>query len=278
MGSSIKSIVNLFPSFEFVFVDVDEIDFLSDQSILSYFEPRNFDFLINCAAYTAVDNAEINIEIAERINASAIKTIAEIARRKKVRVVHISTDYVFSGDFNQPMSETDATEPISIYGKTKRAGEQYLLDLLPDAYVIRTAWLYSIHGKNFVKSIIELARQRSELGVVADQLGSPTFADDLALAILRIIDSVALKRADQPGVYHYTNEGTISWYDFAFFVNQHFGFPCRIKPIKTWEYKTLAQRPKYSVLDKTKIKQTFSIDIPHWSESLTRCLTALQKR
>lgn len=276
LGSEIRSLAHLFPTYKFTFLDIEDIDLSNEGSVRSYFENKSFDFLINCAAYTAVDKAETESEMAHKINAAAVKTLAEIALKKQIRVIHISTDYVFSGEFNQPINELASPGPLSVYGKTKLEGEQYLMRILPNAYVIRTAWVYSVFGKNFVKSIINLARERSELGIVADQIGSPTYAHDLARTILTIIGSITEKNIDQPGFYHYSNEGVISWYDFAFFIKDHYKLSCKIKAIKTAEYKTLAVRPKFSVLDKTKIKQTFSIEIPHWSESLKVCLDKLE--
>jgi dTDP-4-dehydrorhamnose reductase len=275
LGSEIRLLANTFPSFTFVFVDIDDLDITDEQSVRKYFNDNHFNFLINCAAFTGVDLAETKTETAYQVNATAVKILAQLAHEKKMRVIHISTDYVFSGDFNQPITETDITVPLSVYGQSKLQGEQHLLSILPDAYIIRTAWLYSSFGKNFVKTILGLTRQRSELSVVADQFGSPTYAGDLAKAVLTIVESVASQKADKPGIYHYSNEGAISWYDFAYFINNHFGFPCIVKPIRSKDFKTAASRPKFSVLDKTKIKEVFAIDIPHWSESLKTCLARL---
>jgi dTDP-4-dehydrorhamnose reductase len=199
-----------------------------------------------------------------------------LCKEKNARLIHISTDYVFDGEFNQPIDESAVPKPLSVYGVTKLEGENRVTQALDNAYIIRTAWVYSTFGKNFAKTIAGLAKQRPELAVVADQFGSPTYARDLASAIMTIITSIEEKKVDQPGTYHFSNEGAITWYDFAMFIRDHYGFTCNIKPIKTSEYKTAAVRPKFSVLDKTKFKKTFSTDVPHWSHSLKECLNKLE--
>ena len=274
LGSELRTLSgsNLFPSFKFTFIDINELDLLDGKAVSDFFNRNSFDFIINCAAYTAVDKAETEQEICRKVNADAVAVIAKIAKEQKARLVHISTDYVFDGEFNQPIDEEAQAKPLSVYGVTKLEGERAVLKELDNAYIIRTSWVYSTFGKNFVKTIAGLAKQRPELTVVSDQFGTPTYARDLAVAIMQIITS----NVDQPGVYHFTNEGSISWYDFAVFINDHYGFNCKIKPIKTHEYKTAAVRPKFSVLDKTKIKKTFGIDIPYWSHSLKECLNKLE--
>ncbi len=274
LGSEIK---HLSPStsYQFTFVDLEEMDLGDAQAIKRFFEGKQFDFIINCAAYTAVDRAEEDTEMAFRINSDSVKTIAEICLAKKIRLIHISTDYVFDGNGNRPIAETAAPNPLSVYGKSKLAGEQHVLSILKDAYVIRTAWVYSTFGKNFVKTIAKLARERETLGVVYDQIGSPTYARDLADIILKIIHKIELGETDIAGVYHFTNEGVISWYDLAYFIVKYYKLPCRVNPITTEEYKTLAVRPKFSVLDKRSLKSTFAITIPHWDESLADCLKCL---
>lgn len=274
LGSEIRLVSSKHIEFEFTFVDVAEMDLGKSESIKSYFEHRDFDFIINCAAYTAVDKAEEEPTVALAVNALAVKTLAELCLKKKMRLIHISTDYVFGGKVSDPIDELAVPNPISVYGQTKLAGEQYVLQLLPNAYIIRTAWVYSEFGKNFVKTISTLARQREQLNVVADQIGSPTSARDLATTILAIITNI-LSGNDKPGIYHFSNEGTISWYDFAFFIVNELNLSCKVNPIKTSEYKTLAERPAYSVLDKTKIKSVFKIEIPHWFTSLKVCLKEL---
>ena len=272
LGSEIKELSKNYP-FEFTFIDVAELDLTGD--LKPFFDQNAFNYIINCAAYTAVDKAEEEKTLCMKINADAVGALASIAKTQKARLIHISTDYVFDGEFNQPIDESAEPNPLSVYGVTKLEGEKRVKETLDNAYIIRTAWVYSTFGKNFVKTIASLAKQRPELTVVADQFGSPTYARDLALAIMTIVSSVENKTTDRPGTYHFSNEGAITWYDFAMFIKDHYGFDCKIKPIKTFEYKTAAVRPKFSVLDKTKFKKTFGADIPHWSHSLKECLNKL---
>jgi dTDP-4-dehydrorhamnose reductase len=275
LGSEIKRIASRSNHYNYTFVDVEEMDLASDEAIARFFQGRDFDFIINCAAYTAVDRAEEDSGLAYRINAASVKTLTSICRERKIRLIHISTDYVFDGAGNKPINEEAAENPLSVYGKSKLEGEKHVLSTLPDAYVIRTAWVYSSFGKNFVKTISRLASERQTISVVSDQIGSPTYARDLAQAIIDIIKAIETKRADNPGVYHYSNEGSISWYDLACFIVKHYDFRCEVKPIPTEEYKTLAIRPTFSVLDKRKIKRTFGLEIPHWHQSLVECLKEL---
>jgi dTDP-4-dehydrorhamnose reductase len=275
LGNEIQSLADQYKSFSFTYIDIDEVDLSSEQAIRNYFKDKQFQVVINCAAYTAVDLAEDNKDLSFKVNSESARILAEIAKEKKIRMIHISTDYVFDGESNQPIDENAKPSPLSVYGHSKLEGEKHVLSILPDAYVIRTAWVYSTFGKNFVKTISALAKQRSELSVVADQIGSPTYANDLAGAILVIIDSIFNKKTDHPGIYHYSNEGVISWYDFAYFIIQYYKLPCQLKAIRTEEYKTKAARPKFSLLDKKKIKTTFGITPPHWHESLMKCLERL---
>lgn len=275
LGSEIKRIASKSNHFNYTFVDIEEMDLMSDDPIVRFFDGNHFDFLINCAAYTAVDRAEEESAVAYRVNAGAVKTLTDRCLENKVRLIHVSTDYVFDGKGNKPIHEKAITNPLSVYGKSKLEGERHVLETLNDAYIIRTAWVYSSFGKNFVKTIVGLAKEREVIRVVYDQVGSPTYARDLAATIISIVDSIASGRKDSPGIYHYTNEGVISWYDLACFIVEHYELPCRIKPIPSEEYKTLAIRPSFSVLDKRKIKETFGIEIPHWHESLVDCLNEL---
>ncbi|HTE33378.1 MAG TPA: dTDP-4-dehydrorhamnose reductase [Chryseolinea sp.] len=275
LGSELRRIAETSGKDEFTFVDLAEMDLGSDDAIAAFFTDKVFDFIINCAAYTAVDQAEKDIDLAYRVNAEAVRALAEICARKKIRLIHISTDYVFDGKGNEPISEDVQPNPISVYGKSKLAGERYVRQILNDAYIIRTAWVYSTFGKNFVKTIARLARERDTLNVVYDQVGSPTYARDLAVTLLAIVQKVNAGVIDKPGTYHYTNEGVISWYDFAVFIVKYFNLPCRICPIPAKEYKTLAERPTFSVLDKSRLKNTFAIEIPHWHESLVDCMEEL---
>ncbi len=276
LGSELRLLSSSHRNFKFTFVDVEQLDLLNAAAIESFFALNRFDFVIHCAAYTAVDKAESEPEICRAINAIAAGTIARCARSAGSNVFHISTDYVFDGNFNQPIDEDAQPNPKSVYGATKLEGERLVAEAAPNAYIVRTAWVYSTFGKNFVKTIAGLAKQRPELTVVADQYGSPTYARDLASALLAMVESVASGRVDQPGVYHFSGEGSISWYDFAVFIARAVNKDCNVKPIRTWEYKTAATRPTFSVLDKTKIKRVFGIEVPHWSVSLEECLEKLE--
>jgi dTDP-4-dehydrorhamnose reductase len=271
LGSELNVLSKSAGHHDFHFVDIDEMDLTKESAIRDYFERTHYDFIVNCAAYTAVDKAEEDINAAFLINGEAVRIIAEICHSKKIRLIHISTDYVFDGRGNELIEESAVTNPLSVYGKSKLQGEQHVLSQLPDAYVIRTAWVYSTFGKNFVKTIAALAQNKAELKVVNDQIGSPTYARDLASAILQLIESICLKHRDIPGIYHFTNEGVISWYDLAYFIVQHYNYPCKVIAIPSEEYKTAAVRPKFSALNKKKIKETFGIEISHWHQSLVKC-------
>lgn len=276
LGSEIKRIASNSNAYSYTFVDIDEMDLTDEESINLFFDGKHFDFLINCAAYTAVDRAEEETDIAYKVNSDAVRILANICLTKKTRLVHISTDYVFDGYGNQPILPSAGTNPLSVYGKSKLAGEHHVQKILKDAYIIRTAWVYSSFGKNFVKTIARMATERDILNVVYDQIGSPTYAKDLAATLIKIIDKITSRQVDIPGIYHYTNEGVISWYDLACFIVRHYKLPCAVKAITTEEYKTLAVRPKFTVLDKRTLKGTFGIDIPHWHESLVSCLSELE--
>lgn len=275
LGSELKTLAGTLPKAQFTFVDIEEMDLGSDQAINTFFEGKQFDFVINCAAYTAVDKAEQDQTIAYRVNADAVKAISLQCKQKNMRLIHISTDYVFDGAGNQPIREDASPNPLSVYGKSKLDGELAVTATLDNAYIIRTAWVYSTFGKNFVKTIAKLARERESLNVVSDQIGSPTYARDLAHAILQIVTKVSANEVDAPGVYHFSNEGVISWYDFAWFIVNFYALPCQVNAIPSEAYPTPAARPKFSVLDKSKLKSTFTIHVPHWYESLSNCLQEL---
>ena len=250
----------------FVFTDVEELDITSAEAIEAFFEQENVDVVVNCAAYTAVDLAEDNEEQADLINHKAVVILADACKRHNATLVHISTDYIFSGDADTPYNEESTPAPISVYGRTKLAGERAILESGCKYIILRTAWLYSEFGRNFVKTMRELTATRSEVKVVADQIGTPTYASDLAKAITYIIDSGQLSKC---GIYHYSNEGACSWYDFACEIARLSGnLECKIKPCTTADYPTKARRPHYSVLDKSKFVATFGITIPEWKESL----------
>jgi dTDP-4-dehydrorhamnose reductase len=276
LGTEIQEIAPHFPKFEFFPTDVDTLNICNKQEIERFIADNSIDVIINCAAYTAVDKAESDAEKCYAINRDAVKNLAEAAKGK-AKIIHISTDYVFDGQGNSPLKETDAVNPQSVYGKSKLAGEQALQAILPnDSVIIRTAWLYSSFGNNFVKTMIRLGRERSNLNVVCDQFGSPTNAADLADAILRITDSITLSdTVSNNNIFHYTNEGITTWYNFTLKIHELAGITtCRVNPVPTSEYPTAAKRPQYSVLDKTKIKTVFGIKIPAWEESLKKLLVS----
>ena len=277
LGSEIKEISNQYSQFNFTYTDIDNLD-ITDVAILKgFFNNQKIDYIINCAAYTAVDKAEGDRKNAELINISAVANLVKLASNHGIKLIHISTDYVFDGTSHIPYTETSATNPVSVYGLTKLKGETEA-SRLQQSIIIRTSWLYSSFGKNFVKSMLSLANDRDELGVVFDQIGCPTYARDLAEAIMQIIS-----KSDEnpalfvPGIYHYSNEGICSWYDLAYEIVKFAGLKTYVKPIETKEYPTPAKRPAYSVFNKNKIKNTFSVEIPHWRDSLNKCLTILKK-
>jgi dTDP-4-dehydrorhamnose reductase len=271
LGSEIKFLSTQF-DYEFHFIDLDELDLTRLNEIPLYFSQKNPDYIINCAAYTAVDKAEDDIELAQIINAKAPKKVAEYCAKSGCRLIHISTDYVFDGNFIRPISETDIPNPKSIYGKTKLDGETNILALLDNAYIIRTSWVYSEFGNNFVKTMLRLGVEKDEINVVADQYGTPTWARDLAEAILKIIDQID-EGNDHPGLYHFSNEGAISWYDFAVEIMKLANLNCKVNPINTSDYPTRAERPHYSVLNKLKIKNNYNLTIPSWNMSLKNYLS-----
>ena len=261
---------------EFVFVGREELDLNSETNITSYFNDNDkFDIIINCAAYTAVDKAEEEWELANQVNHLAVKQLAKIANKQQAKLMHISTDYVFDGESDKPYVETDKTSPINAYGKTKLAGEKALQEAMPDnAIIIRTSWVYSEFGNNFVKTMLRLGKERDELNIVSDQIGSPTYATDLAEAILAIINNKDYQNEENSTeIYHYSNEGDISWYEFAKEVFKIERVECKVAPITTQQYPTLARRPNFSTLNKRKIKKDFDIiKILSWKNSLKQCL------
>ncbi len=248
-----------------VLTDVDTLDITDLEAVKRFVTENNIDTIVNCAAYTAVDKAEDEVALATKINVTGPENLA----KSGAKVVHVSTDYVFDGCGHRPYTEDDETKPVSVYGRTKRAGEIAVLNNAETAIVIRTAWLYSPYGNNFVKTMRRLGSERNELNVVCDQIGTPTYAGDLAQAIVQILPQLT---ADKKGVYHFTNEGVCSWYDFATKIMELSGLPCQVNPIPSSAYPTKATRPFYSVLNKAKIKTTFGICIPHWEKGLKSCL------
>ena len=281
LGRSIhKRVTNNEQADEFVFIGREELDLSNADGITSYFNHNNFDIIINCAAHTAVDKAEEEAVLANQINHLAVAQLAQIAKTQQAKLIHVSTDYVFDGESDKPYTETDATNPINIYGKTKLAGEKALKEImLTDAIIIRTSWVYSEYGNNFVKTMLRLGKQRDELSVVGDQIGSPTYATDLANAILDTMQNKAFKEVGQETqVYHYSNAGEISWYEFAKEIFELADIQCSVSPITTEQYPTPAKRPKNTLMNKDKIAETFSVDISDWKESLNTCMTILKEQ
>ncbi|MCR5711822.1 MAG: dTDP-4-dehydrorhamnose reductase [Prevotella sp.] len=251
--------------------DVQELDITNVDAVRLFVQEHQIDGIVNCAAYTAVDKAEDNEELCTKLNAEAPAYLAKAIGDRGGWMIQISTDYVFDGSKHTPYVEDDDTCPNSVYGRTKLVGELNVQKLCERSMIIRTAWLYSTFGNNFVKTMIRLGKERPELGVIFDQIGTPTYARDLAIAIMTAIDKGIV-----PGVYHFSNEGVISWYDFTKAIHRMAGITsCHVRPLHTAEYPTPANRPHYSVLDKTKIKQTYGIEIPYWEESLKDCIEKL---
>ncbi|WP_020529635.1 dTDP-4-dehydrorhamnose reductase [Flexithrix dorotheae] len=273
LGNELQLIAKGHPD-QFIFVDVDELDITDSTSVNSYFLENEIDFCINCAAYTAVDKAESEQETAFKINADGVKNLASASKITGAVFIHISTDFVFSGDQNKPYKEEDKINPLSIYGESKKAGEENALNFNAKSIVIRTSWLYSSFGNNFVKTMIRLGRERESLGVVMDQIGVPTYARDLAQAVISIIDKIETDglREEEFGLYQYSNKGVASWYDFAKAVFDLTSIKINLRPIFTEEYPLPAKRPAYSVMNTRKIQEKFNLDIPYWRDSLNECI------
>ena len=271
LGRSIRRLSVEHHELDFIFTDIDSLDIGNRDAVLAFAETHPVDFIVNCAAYTAVDKAEEEEEQCRRINTDAVAYLGEAAQHIGARSLHVSTDYVFGGDSYMPYQESDSVSPTSVYGRTKLAGEKALSAVCPDAIIVRTAWLYSEYGHNFMKTMLRLGAERPEIRVVNDQIGSPTYAGDLAEAILSLLEKE--RQGEQnSGIYHYTNEGVCSWYDFAHSIIRIAGLPAKVIPIPTREYPTAAKRPAYSVLSKEKIKREYHWVIPHWEDSLRKCL------
>ncbi|NTW87905.1 MAG: dTDP-4-dehydrorhamnose reductase [Desulfobulbaceae bacterium] len=270
LGSELRELASTHPDRRFFFTDWQDLDITDAEAVKRYVDQNGIDVIINAAAYTAVDKAESEPDLAEAINHHGAGNLAEAAGARGALLIHVSTDYVFDGAGCTPYTETMPANPLGVYGETKLRGEQAVLASGARAVIIRTAWLYSSFGNNFVKTMLRLGRERETLGVVVDQIGTPTYARDLALAILSVVS------APRPGIYHYCNDGVASWYDFAKAVMDISGLACDVRPIETREYPTPAKRPGFSVLSKTKIKQTYSLTIPYWRDSVRECILKLK--
>lgn len=273
LGSEIKALAGQYPAFDFLFTDRETLSIIDEAAVADFFDRHQPDFCVNCAAYTAVDKAEdaAELPLVKALNADAVGFLAKACAAHHTRFIHVSTDYVFDGNGVEPYKETDATQPVSVYGSTKLEGEAQAT-AFTDAVIIRTAWVYSSFGKNFVKTMMRLMQEKSQISVVSDQYGTPTYAADLAAAIMHIIESGKW----EPGVYHYTNEGRINWHEFALGIKELIGSDCEVKAIPSIQYPTPAKRPAWSVLDKSKIRQAYGVQIPDWQASLAICMGKMQ--
>ncbi len=271
LGNELRTLSKCHIGHQYIFTDIAELDICNEIAVNQFISSHQVDLIINCAAYTAVDMAEDNHNLCDLLNHLAAGYLARVAQTHGAAIIQVSTDYVFDGYSCHPYVETDGTSPASVYGATKLAGEKAVLSQCDRAAVIRTSWLYSTHGNNFVKTMLRLGRERDALGIVFDQIGTPTYAADLAEAIFAFIEKGIV-----PGIYHYSNEGVCSWYDFTKAIHRIAQITdCKVSPIHSSDYPTKAARPPFSVLDKTKIKQTYQLTIPHWEESLERCISLL---
>ena len=271
LGNEVQLLERENPQHTYFNTDVQELDITNQEAIETFIENHQIDGIVNCAAYTAVDKAEDNEELCTRLNAEAPAYLAAAIGKRGGWMIQISTDYVFDGTQYTPYTEEADTCPNSVYGKTKLVGEFNVQKFCEQSMIIRTAWLYSTFGNNFVKTMIRLGKEKPELGVIFDQIGTPTYARDLAVAIF-----AAIEQGIVPGIYHFSNEGVISWYDFTKAIHRIAGITtCHVRPLHTSEYPTPANRPHYSVLDKTKIKQTYNLEVPYWEESLAECIAKL---
>lgn len=270
LGSEIREISDRYENYNFIFTDINELDLTIYEEIISFFDSNKIDVCINCAAYTAVDNAEDEVELAMLINFKAVENLSKVCSSNNTLLFHISTDYVFNGKHYMPYSETDNVSPDSQYGLSKLKGEEAVMLNCDKAIIVRTSWLYSSHGNNFVKTIIKLGDKRDQLNVVSDQVGTPTYAADLAEALMSMV--VGFDETKPKEIYHFSNEGAISWYDFAKAIIRLSGIDCTINPIHSNEYPSKANRPFYSVLSKSKIKTHYDVNVPYWEDSLHRMI------
>ncbi|MEK6152842.1 dTDP-4-dehydrorhamnose reductase [Flavobacteriaceae bacterium 3-367] len=267
LGRCIQDVAKGYPEWQFVFTDYKELDITDSRAIENCFKEYKFDYCINCAAYTAVDLAESQVDKAYLINAEAVKTLAEACSANNSKLIHISTDFVFDGKKTMPYTEEDKPRPLGVYGASKLLGESYVQDILEEYFIVRTSWVYSEYGRNFMKTMLKLGNENKEISVVNDQVGSPTYAGDLATFILFLITN----KREEYGLYHYSNEGTISWYDFAVQIFKQFGMKVNVNPIPSKDYLTPAKRPDRSDLNTLKVKKSFEFQIYKWEDSLKKC-------
>ena len=269
LGRTLEDSHTQFDQLEFTFLTKNELDITNNNEVKKYFTANNFDFIVNCAAYTKVEAAEVEAEEAFAVNSLAVEILGKNCKEHDVTLIHISTDFVFNGLSKTPYTEGDTTAPINVYGSTKRKGELVIQEVMKEYYIIRTSWLYSEYAFNFMKTMIHLSQEKDQINVVNDQEGTPTYAKDLAKVILKLIE----RKSHNFGIYHYSNEGVTTWYGFADQIFSYLNCDIQLKPISSKYFKTDAERPKFSVLDKGKIKGYLQINIPTWQESLKECLT-----
>jgi dTDP-4-dehydrorhamnose reductase len=275
LGNELKVVSKNFYGYDFIFTDIESLDITNPVQTSDFIKKTKPDWIINCAAYNLVDKAESEPEAATLINGTAVKNITEAILGSECRFIHISSDYIYDGKSNVPYNEYSIPDPVSAYGKSKLAGEKFA-SLHPGSMIIRTSWLYSSFGNNFVKTILRVAKEKESLKVVSDQTGTPTYAADLAEAIMTIVAGVIRNQiAMNAGIYNYSDEGVCSWYDFAVEIVKEAGLACIVNPVLTKDYQTAARRPAYSVMDKSKIKDNYSLSIPHWRTSLSKCMKLL---
>ena len=273
LGMEFRDIAGAYPVYKFLFTSRDELSIVDTASVEKYFSENKIDYCFNCAAYTAVDKAETEREAAFESNGTAVGNLAAACKKYNSLFIHISTDYVFNGTAIAPYKETNATDPVNAYGASKLSGETEAMKNNPATIIIRTSWVYSSHGKNFVKTMIRLMCEKESISVVNDQVGSPTYANDLAETIMKIITT---NENPQPGIYNYSNKGVISWYEFAVAIKEISESNCIVNPVPSTQYPTPAKRPAYSVMDTSKIQQVFNIEIPDWKDSLKNCISLLR--
>ena len=273
LGSEIKELASEYENLQCVFKDLPELDICDAEVLNTFIIDQHINAVINCAGYTAVDKAEEEALIAQKVNSEGVLSLANALKKVDGKLIHISTDYVFDGNHSQSYKESDPVSPVGVYGKTKRAGELAVLNSSIDAIVIRTSWLYSMYGNNFVKTMLRIGNNKKSIQVVSDQIGTPTYTKDLAKTCLNILSDAGSTNISKKGsLYHYSNEGVTSWYDFASAIMEISNIDCQVIPIETKDYPTLTKRPLYSVLDKSKIKSDFKVTIPHWRDSLANCI------
>ena len=279
LGSEIKELVSEFENLECIFKDLPELDICDIDMLTTIIINQHINAVINCAAYTSVDQSEENPEIAEQVNVKGVLNLVNALEKVNGKLIHISTDYVFDGNHSQPYKESDSVSPIGVYGETKRAGELAVINSSIDAIVIRTSWLYSYYGNNFVKTMLRLGNEKESINVVFDQIGTPTYAKDLAKTCMNILSDAGSTNISKKGsLYHFSNEGVTSWYDFATAIMEISNIDCKVVPIETKDYPTQAIRPLYSVLDNYKIKSDFKVTIHNWRDSLANCLRKINQK